>query len=139
MSNSSDIDNGLVAKLAADATLLALMPNGVYFGEAPPGSEAWVSVQIFEAHDEPVYADNEQGFEDILYLVMAVARENTNMYAAAARIHTLLHNQTITVTGYSAVTASREDRHRPKPFPDDDDLSINWFQRGGFYRIQAAV
>src|SRR5262245_59398209 len=46
MADSSDIDNALVAKLGADATLLANMTNGVYLDEGPPGATRLVIVKV---------------------------------------------------------------------------------------------
>ena len=71
---------------------------------------------------------------------------NGNIKAAAARIDTLLEDQTIMapgsptvqVHGYTWMTCYRESRVRLTEV-DDVDPSIRWFRRGGNYRIQFSV
>jgi hypothetical protein len=138
MPDSSAIDNALIAKLAADATLLGHCPNGVYWDEAPPGSTRFVIVSLIDQFDEAVFGG--RAIEDALYLVKAVALStaSVNMQAAAARIDALLEDQTLTVSGYSYMTMHREARVRITEV-DDVDASIRWFHRGGHYRVQMSV
>jgi predicted PhzF superfamily epimerase YddE/YHI9 len=68
-SDSSDVDNALVAKLGADSALLALMPNGVYWDEAPQGATRFVIVSLIDEHDEQQFSA--RAFEDALYLIEA--------------------------------------------------------------------
>lgn len=134
MPDSSDVDNALVAALGADATLLALMPNGAYMDEAPPGSTRFVIVSLVEAHDAPMFGG--RAFEEVQYLVKAVALSTAgaNMKAAAARIDELLEYGSLTVAGYSGVTLRREERVRQTEV-DDVDASIRWHHRGGRYSV----
>jgi len=144
--DSSDIDAALVAKLGSDATLLTLCPNGVYVDEAPQGATRFVIVSLVDEVDEPVFG--QRGYEDALFLVEArmLSTANGNIKAAAARIDTLLEDQTIMapgsptvqVHGYTWMTCYRESRVRLTEV-DDVDPSIRWFRRGGNYRIQFAV
>lgn len=138
MPDSSDIDNALVAKLGADATLLALMPNGVYVDEAPANSTRFVIVSLVDEHDEPQFGS--RSFEDALYLVKAVALSTTagNVKAAAARIDALLEGATLTVTGYTTMVVQRESRVRYTEV-DDDDQAIRWQHRGGRYQVQMSL
>lgn len=138
MSDSSAIDNAIVAKLLADSTLTALMPDGVYWEEANAGSKRFVIVSLVDSVDEPVFGG--RAYEDSLYLVKAVALSTTgaDIKAAAARIDTLLDEGTLTITGYSFMTVHRESRIRITEV-DDSDASIRWQHRGGHYRVQAAV
>jgi hypothetical protein len=93
-SDSSDVDNALIAKLGADSALLALMPNGAYMDEAPPGSTRFVIVSLVEAIDAQAFGA--RAFESALYLVKAVERSpGGNVKAAAARIDALLDNGTL--------------------------------------------
>lgn len=138
MSDSSDIDNALIAKLGADATLLALCPNGVYWDEAPPNSNRFVVVSFVEQHDEPMFSG--RAFEDALYLVKAVmiSTANGDIKAAAARIDTLLDQQPLTVSGYGVSLMRRVARVRMTEV-DDQDQSIRWFHRGGHYAVVASA
>src|SRR5678809_152625 len=106
--DSSDIDNAIVAKLAADATLLSYCPNGVYVDEAPQGMTKFVIVSLVDELDTPVFGS--RAFEDALYLIEArmLSTANGNIKAAAARIDALLDDQSLTigspaaqVTGYT--------------------------------------
>jgi hypothetical protein len=137
--DSSDIDSALVAKLGADAALLALCPNGVYVDEAPSGSTRFVIVSLVEAVDEATF--DGRAIEDVLYLVearMLSTVAGANVKAAAARIDALLERQTLVVAGYTGMTVHREERVRLTEV-DDQDSSVRWFHRGGRYRVQMFV
>jgi len=138
MSDSSAIDNALIAKLGADATLLSYMTNGVYWDEAPQGSTKFVIVSMVDQIDEPQFQG--RAYEDALYLVKAVALSTVgaNIQAAAARIDALLEDQTLTVSGYTHIVMHRESRVRLTEV-DDVDASIRWFHRGGHYRVQQSI
>jgi len=139
--DSSDIENAVIAKLAADATLTALMPDGVYFDVAPPGLTRFVVVSLVDPHDELVFAG--RAIEDVLLLVKAVALStvSANIKAAAARIDALLDPQppaapaTLTVAGYHLMALYRDpDLPRVRITEDDgEDPSIRWQHRGGHY------
>lgn len=134
MSDSSDIDNALIAKLGADAPLLALMPNGVYFEEAPPGATRFVIVSLVDEHDEQMFGA--RAFEDAVYLVKAVALSTAagDVKGAAARIDALLEHGTLTVSGYTTMLLRRESRIRITEV-DQRDASIRWQHRGGRYQV----
>jgi len=138
MPDSSNIDNALIALLGADATLLALVPNGVYYDEAPPGSTRFVIVSLADQRDEPMFRGT--AYEDGLYLVKAVMLSTAggDIKAAAARIDVLLDQQPLTVSGYSVSIMRRESRVRMTEV-DDVDNSIRWFHRGGRYQVVASA
>lgn len=139
--DSQGIDTALLTKLSGDATLLALMPDNVWFDEAPPGSQRFVIVSLVEASDRAIFGGRK--FEDAHYLVKAVALSSapsaaTNVKSAAARIDALLEDATLTVTGYTTFEVSRESRIRITEV-DDVDPTIRWYHRGGQYRVQMTV
>jgi hypothetical protein len=136
--NSSAIDNAIVGVLLADPTLTALLPDGVYFDVAAPKAKRFVIVSIVTADDEPVLG--QRGYEDILYLVKAVALASTgaDVFAAAHRIDELLEDQPLTIAGYTHMVTCREARIRYTE-PDDVDDTIRWLHRGGHYRVQASL
>jgi hypothetical protein len=138
MADSSDIDNALIAKLGADATLLALVPNGIYWGEAPPNSTRFVVVSMATQEDAQMFGG--RAFEDGLYLVKAVMLSTAggDIKAAAARIDVLLDQQPLTVSGYTVTMVQRESRERQTEV-DVVDASIRWFHRGGMYRVIASL
>lgn len=143
MADSSDIDNALIAKLAADTTLLSLMPNGVYYRRAPQGSTRYVLVSLADSNDELFFGG--RAFEEALYLVKAVGLNSADpdMKAAAKRIDELLDPQppsplaTLTVPGYKTMAVYR-DPDAPRVRDDEEnerDASIVWFHRGAHYRV----
>lgn len=138
MADSSDIDNALTAKLGADVTLMALMPNLVHMDEAPAGSRQFVIVSLVDERDEQSF--DGRSFEDALYLVKAVELSTVatkNIKAAAARIDALLEDGTLAVPGYVLMTMHRESRVRATEI-DEVDSSIRWFHRGGNYRVMVS-
>lgn len=138
MSDSSDVDNALLAKLGADSTLLALMPNGVYWDEAPPKMTQFVIVSLVDHHDEPMFGG--RALEDALYLVKAVELSTVavkNIKAAAARIDALLDDGTLDPAGYGLMVMQREARIRITEV-DGQDPTIRWQHRGGHYRVMVA-
>lgn len=138
MADSSDIDQALVNKLAADATLMALCPQGVFVDEAPAGSMRFVIVSLDDEADEGVFGG--RAIEDGLYAVEArmLSTAGGNVKAAAARIDVLLDDQPLTVADYTWMTCHRESRIRLTEV-DDADPSIRWLRRGGRYRVQMSL
>lgn len=140
----SAISNAVIAKLGADATLLALMPNGVYRAESPKGSQRFVIVSQVSAVNE-YELDGRLSFTDALYLVEARALSTSggDVHAAAVRIDALLNPQppaapaTLTVAGWTLVDLTCEEPVEAVEV-DAVDPSIRWFRRGGMYRIQMA-
>lgn len=140
--DSQDVDTAVLTKLSSDATLLALMPNGVYFDEAPPNSTRFVIVSLVDEADRAIFGGRK--FEDARYMVKAVARTNAaptvaaDIKSAAARIDALLEDTTLTVSGYTTFEVSREQRIRATEV-DDIDPTLRWYHRGGQYRVQMTV
>jgi hypothetical protein len=134
MPDSSDIDNALIALLGADATLLSLCPNGVYWAEAPPGATRFVIVSLIDEADVQQFGG--RSYEDALYLVVArmFSKAGGDIKAAAARIDALLDRQTLTATGYTPMAMHRESRVRITEV-DDADPTLRWQHRGGHYRV----
>lgn len=140
--NSSAIDNAVVALLRADATLAALVPDGVYVDEAPPAATRFVIVQIVDARDVATF-DNPRAIEEVTYMVKAVMLSSAggNPSAAADRIDAVLQDAALSVTGYSVVGVYRDPdaprlRYTEK---DENDPDIRYFHRGGQYRVQVSA
>ena len=137
--DSSDLDNALVAYLAADAALTALLPDGVYLDEISAGARAFALITIVDAIDVEVFSTAGPGYETVLYEITAtvLAGTSANIKGAAARIHELLQDQTFPIPGYLLTACYREDRVRNIE-KDEIDPDVRWFHRGGRYRIQAS-
>lgn len=138
MPDSSDIDEALLTLLRNDATLAALMPNGVWMDEAPPGATQFGLVSLVDAHDEPMFGG--RAFEEALYLVKCVEQSTVtvkNAKAAAARIDALLEQGALTIAGYGLMLLRRDSRVRLTEV-DGTDPSIRWYHRGGRYQVVAS-
>lgn len=138
MPDSSAIDTALLAKLNGDDTLIALMPNGAHWDEAPAGSTRFVIVSLVDSSDVGQFGG--RSYEDALYLVKAVALSTSggDVKAAAARIDALLENGTLAPTGYTLMTMQRESRVRYTEV-DEADAAIRWQHRGGRYQVMVSL
>jgi hypothetical protein len=136
--DSSDIDAALLAVLNGDPSLTALLPDGTFMDEAPPGAKRFVIVSLLDERDVPRFGG--RAYEDTLYLIKAVGLSTMypNMKAAAFRLDELLENQVLTVTGYTPMALHREERVRLTEV-DDVDPTIRWYHRGGRYRVLQAI
>jgi hypothetical protein len=135
--SSQAIDTALIAKLAGDATLTGLAPGGVYREVAPQGvEEPFVIVQQM-THEDQYLLRRQSAFESVLYLVKAVQQSmsGSGAQAAADRIHTLLQNGSLTITGYTLTLLQREERIATVEIDEDRDLRYQ--HRGGLYRLIA--
>lgn len=136
--DSSAVMNAVIAFLGSDATLLGLMPNGVYEDESPEGSTRFVIVSQVTADDEPYYG----GALEHHWITIEARTQSTangDVRAAAVRIDTLLEPQApartaLVVPGYELVDILREEplRHRER---DEVDRSVLWVRRGHRYRF----
>lgn len=137
--SSDAIDRALIAVLELDAPLQALLPDGVWWNEAPQGSRAFVIVTLQTSTDEPMFT-GERAWEDTQYMIKAVefGTSGVNAVAAAARIDQLLDNVDIPIDGYLTMRLQRDGRIHLSEV-DDLDTAIRWQHRGGNYRIVACA
>lgn len=141
-SDSTEIDVAIQQKLATDAALKLLMPDGVYFDQAPTGKTRFVIVTLQSSLDD--YVENASAFEDAVYMVKAVARtaigigdtSNVSTDSAAKRIHEILQDATLTIVGYVTMILQRTERIRyTEP---DDNADLRWLHKGGLYQLVAS-
>lgn len=137
MPDSSAVDDALIAHLRSDVgtgSLSELCPDGVWWDIAPNGSEKFVIVSLTFHEDE--YDFGGVLAERSLYLVKAVMKDTkgTNALAAAARIHALLQDVVLTITGYNHMETRRQERIR-YPEVDVNDPKTRWQHRGGRYAL----
>jgi hypothetical protein len=139
--DSGEIDNALVQRLQNDAQLMAMLPNGVHFDEAPQDSEHFALVSLVEALNRSQLGDAQarRAAEQCEYIVKAVMlnASSANARQAAARIDTLLEDTPLTINGFTCLEIYRLRRIRDTEV-DSVDASIRWQHRGGYYRITAA-
>lgn len=142
--DGSDLDAAVVNVLLADSELSALLPDGVFVDEAPPGATRFVLVNVapHPDRDSAVFDGDGRGFEGVTYAVHAVGVTSVitgpDIKAAAARIDAVLHNAILPVPGYPApATMARTQRQRPPITVDDEDRALRWYVRGGEYELHA--
>jgi hypothetical protein len=136
--DAAAIDAALLTTLAGDAELAGLLPDGVWYGDAPADRRRFVLVSLFSGRDEGVFGG--RAFVDAVYLVKAVVFEKHPeiAVAAAARIDALLEDVPLVVAGWTCMAVYREQRIG-HPEPDDLDPGIRWQHYGGQYRLQFSV
>ena len=138
MPNSSDIDDAIVGRLSSDPALTALVPDGVYFDEAPPGVKRFVLLVLVSEDDHASFSGTRE-YEDSVYRVQAVALDTSHdtVNAAANRIDALLENYAFVVAAYTWMTTQRDGRFRHTQ-ADPVDPSLRWQVSGAQYRVQMA-
>jgi hypothetical protein len=150
---SSAISSALINKLEADPTLMALTPDGVFYGVAGAsrvtGGTAKRFVIVSLVIGTNVLEFSQRSKQEALYLVEArvrsdsVANPITRVHDAAERIDALLDPQppaapaTLTIPGYHLMGMYQEEPTEDIEF-DEGDASIQWDRCGGRYRIWAA-
>ena len=137
VADASGVDAALLARLASDATLAAMMPDGVYFDIAAPGSTAFVIVSLM-AHETEYQLQQETAWEIYTYMVKAVTIGTSGLSAKAAadRIHELLQNAELHPDGYYDMRCQRTERLRNTEVDEASDA--RWQHRGGLYEIWVA-
>jgi hypothetical protein len=136
VSDSTAIDVAVLAHLRGDATLAALLPDGVFMDVGPPGAQRFTLVSLVIAQDLGQFGG--RAIEDVIYLVKAVVfgGANGDVAAAAARIDALLEDGVFPIEGYGLLSSVRQERVRATEV-DGSDPGIRWYHRGGRYRVQA--
>jgi hypothetical protein len=129
------VDAAVVAVLAGDATLKALLPDGVWANVGPANKTRFVVVQ-YQTHED-VEGFGGALYESFSYSITAHVMEatGTTANAAAARIHALLHDQVLApIAGYTHMSTLRTDR---VSFPAIDaiDNDIRFWMAGGDYEV----
>jgi hypothetical protein len=138
----ADIFAAVMAKLLNDATLMGLMPDGVYRDIAPAGKgtdEKQRFVIVSKMADVRSEMFNGTAWEEFTYLVKAVQKGVSGLVAnqAAARIHNLLQDSTLTIPGYAlmAMKIAEDNGVIEMTEPDPDDLDTRWQHRGWLFEV----
>jgi hypothetical protein len=142
MSDVALVDRAVLDALQADAPLAALLPDGVWFGEARQGLTAFVVVWAPDVRDVAQFGRPGQrtAYLDCAYWIRAATQDTTPGRAndAAARIDALLVDVPLVVAGFGWLSTARVERLAPPPQVDAVDASIRWQMRGGRYRVLVA-
>jgi hypothetical protein len=141
MADSNAIDAAIVARLASDAALTALLPDGVWVDVAEQGKKRFARVTLLSAFDSGQMGapGARRATEEVIYAVTAVTfgTSSTPAKQAAARIDVLLEDVELAIDGYAHLSTERIERIRETE-EDELDATIRWQHRGGRYRLLVA-
>jgi len=134
MAFTDAVDRALVARLSSDPTLMAMMPDGIYWDISKAGKTRLILIKLM--HHDTVDMFGGCAFENPSYLVKAVeySLSPTNVQAAAARIDALLNHQPMTIDGYGLMTAQYLTRVKYQE-PDTTNADARWQHSGGVYLL----
>jgi hypothetical protein len=137
--NVATVTIAVLQVLQADAALRLLMPDGVFFAEARPGSTRFVIVSLVSSVEAPMFGG--PAYKDTVYLVEAraltTAASSTDVENAFARITTLLTDADLALTDYGAMLTQFEEELESVEV-DDIDPSIRWNRCGGHLHVMVA-
>ena len=128
------VDTGLYNKLAADSTLLALCSGGtpIFQAQAPPGTDRPYVVFFFAGGGTQNI--NPSDLTNFVYAVKGVADTLEAAANIQARVRTVLHKQTLTVTGYTNFYTAEENEVRlAEAAPNGNPI----YHYGAYYRIRS--
>jgi hypothetical protein len=138
MLNAAAVTLALLGKIQADAPLLALMPDGAWFAEAPAGAKRFIIVSLISAVDVPMFGG--VAYKDLLYLIEARALSSLSgsVHAAYARLTALLTDGQLAIPGYGAMLMRFEE---DLEFVEVDatDPSLRWNRCGGHLHVQVTT
>lgn len=127
------IEQAVVQKLGADATLASLAPGGVWLDVAPEtATEPYLIVNLQSSLDAVSLGEG-LAFEDALVLVKAVDSGGgaAAALAADARVFALLHGGTLTVSDGTLMSMTRYARVRYVEVEGDQ----RWQHVGSIYAV----
>jgi hypothetical protein len=132
--SQSAIDQALVSRLSADAALTTAAPGGVWWELAPQDAAVpYVVITLAEDVDEQIFRGT--AYQATQYAIEAMddSPSSSGVMTAYDRIHALLQDPTLTITGYTLLKCIRRRRYRS--VIEDGDQRIQ--QCGGVYELWA--
>jgi hypothetical protein len=133
--DATEVERALIGKLAADATLAALLTDGVYYDIAPIGSTRFAIVSLSTSRGLDEINDGET-FRALIYVIKAVVlgSASTTVAGADKRIQELVDRQPLDLppaAGAELMVARWVDRIRYTETIANDV----WQHRGARYEI----
>lgn len=135
IADTFDIDAAIITLLQSDAQLTALMPDGVWFGDARSGATRFVMVSQIDHEDEAEFQD--VAWELVIYQVKAVHQSTSpvDVKAAAKRFQALLLTpHAIAPLNYALMTVRRRTRVRYTE-RDPANADLRWQHGGAQYEV----
>jgi hypothetical protein len=141
VADTSAIYTALSSTLSGDATLMALMTDGVYRDVAPAGKTKVVIISK-QADDREYGLDKLLAYEDVTYLVKAVEKSTSGTAArqAASRIRALLQDAAFSVSGYGLMRCHVSEDNGAVEYQevDPDDTDARWQHRGWLFDVMVS-
>jgi hypothetical protein len=132
--SQSAIDQAIVGRLSADGALTAAAPGGVWWELAPQDAATpYVVITLAEDFDEPQFRST--AYEVAQYAIEAMddGPSFAGVSTAYDRIHALMQDPALAITGYTLMKCFRRRRYRS--VIEDGDQRIQ--QVGGVYELWA--
>lgn len=137
MSNSIDVDIAVLNRIASDATLKTIMPDGTWWKVSASGKTRVVLLDLL--HHEVTEMQGAIAYEQMLYLVKAVeySQSGLNVINAAKRIQALLLDAVFPITGYTVMRIQLSELvHYAEP--DSANPDQRWQHCGAVYRVSVS-
>jgi hypothetical protein len=136
--NAATVTIAILTILQGDSVLALLLPDGVWFAEAPPGAQRFAIVQLISAADVPMFGG--PAFKDAMYLVEArsLSTVGSDVEAAYQRMADLLTDAPLPLDGYGAMLMQFEEDVQMVEV-DDVDPSIRWNRCGGHLHVMVTT
>jgi hypothetical protein len=133
MADVEELSNALHDALAADATLIAALSavTAIYESLAKKGVALPYCIYSFQGGGDENLIPSRMLNE--VWLVKGVARSLSVSKTIATAIDAVLHDQTLTVSGWTNFWTARES---PIRYVEVDDDGKPTYHRGGLYRIR---
>jgi len=136
--DSGAVDKAVVKRLFDDPTLMAILPDGVYFNVAAQGAQRFIAIEVTAHTVERMFGG--VAWESFRYLIDAIALQTSgaDVRAAADRINELLSDPSqLVAPGYRITESWRDGSYKPDLTIDPENASVRWQHRIGVYFVKA--
>lgn len=125
------LETGLYNKLKADSTLTTALGGTIIYNKiAPQGvSDSYV---VFGWQGGGDQNESPTRMRNLVYQVQAIATTQGTAATLDGYIDSALHNQSLTVSGWSNIWLAREGDIN---YTEQDTSGVTHYHVGGFYRI----
>jgi hypothetical protein len=125
------LETGLYNKLKADATLTTALGGTIIYNKiAPQGvSDPYV---VFNWQGGGDLNESPTRMRNLVYQVQAIATTQGTAAALDGYIDSVLHSQSLTVSGWSNIWLAREGDIN---YTEQDTSGVTLYHVGGFYRL----
>lgn len=132
--SQSAIDQALVSRLSSDAVLTTAAPGGVWWELAPQDAAVpYIVITLAEDIDEQVFRGTAYQVAQYAIEAMDDNPSSDGVTTAYDRIHVLMQDPALMITGYTLLKCIRRRRYRS--VIEDGDQRVQ--QLGGIYELWA--